>query len=341
MTVEDWIDGRNVLVTGGTGSIGTAIVDRIMKHNPEAVRVLSNDEHGLFAMQQRSSDPRLRFLLGDVRDERRMEHAMQGIDVVYHCAALKHVPLCEYNPFEALQTNVMGTRNCIGAAHNAGVQRLVLVSTDKAVNPTNTMGATKFLAERLIIDAANYTGHRGLVASCVRFGNVLYSRGSVLETFSRQVLSGGPVTVTDPNMTRFFMPISRAADLTFEATAKAQGGEIFIFKMPMVQVGELAASLQRVLAEEHAIHSETEVTGTRPGEKLHEELMTSLEAQHALETEDMFIVIPERYRGREYPGAEGIRQQGYASRDGPFLEGKDLDALVRAAREEAEPALAD
>ncbi len=328
------LEGKSILVTGGTGSIGSVIVQRILEHNPRVVRVLSNDEYGLFMLQRAMSDPRLRFLLGDVRDRDRMQRAMEGIDIVYHCAALKHVPLCEYNPFEAMKTNVLGTQNCIEAARDQGVERFILISTDKAVLPANTMGATKFLAERLLVDAADYAQNRNLTLASVRFGNVLFSRGSVLETFGKQVQSGGPVTITNDEMTRFFMPISRAVDLVFEATTMAQGGEVFILKMPRVKIGDLA---QAVIALGGNPPIEVTHTGLRAGEKMHEDLMTSLEAQHALETERMFIVLPEWLGDEErtYTDASPVSTEDYGSASGPFISGPELEQLLEDARGDA------
>jgi len=173
----------------------------------------------------------LRFLVGDVRDKERLQHAVENIDFAFHAAALKHVPLCEYNPFEAVKTNVLGTQNVIEVAMEGEVEKLITISTDKAVNPVNVMGATKLLAERLTISANYYKGLRKTAFSCVRFGNVLDSRGSVIPSFREQIRKGGPVTLTEPNMTRFVMSIPRAVDLVLKAAEIARGGEIFIFKM--------------------------------------------------------------------------------------------------------------
>lgn len=196
--------GKNVLVTGGCGSIGSHLVTEILEQDPSVVRVLDNNEEGLFGLQQKlGAEAPVRYLLGDVRDQDRLELAMEDIDVVFHAAALKHVTLNEYNPFETVQTNVQGTQNLIQAALEEEVESVVAISTDKASNPTSVMGATKLLSERLIIAANTYKGSRDTRFGCVRFGNVLGSSGSVVPIFIDQIREGGPVTVTDPDMTRF------------------------------------------------------------------------------------------------------------------------------------------
>lgn len=292
--MTDIFRGKNILVTGGTGSIGSAIVRKALQYEPEAVRVLSNDENGLFNLEQELEDyPNLRFLIGDVKDKERLRRAVESIDFVFHAAALKHVPLCEYNPFEAVKTNVLGTQNLIEVAIDEEVDKFIAISSDKAVNPVNVLGATKLLAERLTISANYYKGLRKTAFSCVRFGNVLDSRGSVAPLFREQIEKGGPVTITDPDMTRFVMSISKAVDLVFKAAEIAQGGEIFILKMPALRIGDLAEVMIEELAPQygHVPESiELEIIGKRSGEKNHEELLTEDEAASACETEDMFII---------------------------------------------------
>jgi len=321
--------GKNILVTGGTGSIGSEIVRKVLQYAPRVVRVLSNDEHGLFKLEQElQSQPTVRFLVGDVKDKERLSRSVEGIDFIFHAAALKHVPLCEYNPFEAIKTNVLGTQNVIDVAMEEEVAKLITISTDKAVSPINVMGATKLLAERLAISANYYKGTRKTAFSCVRFGNVLYSRGSVVPLFREQIAKGGPVTITDPNMTRFVMNISRAVDLVFRVTELAQGGEIFILKMPALRISSLAKAMIDELAPHHGYNSESirvEIVGTRTVEKNYEELLTENEAINACETEDMFI-ISETRKKRERKAAPIMR---YTSNNRSLLTEEEIREMLR------------
>lgn len=197
MLMENIFKDKKIIVTGGTGSIGSEIVRRVLQYDPEVVRILSRDESKQFELEQEIGDlENVRFLIGDVRDKDRLNRAFEDVDIVFHAAAMKHVPACEYNPFEAVKTNVVGTQNVIDAALDNGVGKVIAISTDKAASPINTMGATKLLAEKQIIDANFYKGHRKTVFSCVRFGNVMGSRGSVIPLFEKQIKNGGPVTVT-------------------------------------------------------------------------------------------------------------------------------------------------
>jgi FlaA1/EpsC-like NDP-sugar epimerase len=297
--MENIFKNKNILVTGGTGSIGSEIVRLVLKYNPKVVRIFSRDESKQFELEQEiGHNENVRFLIGDIRDKDRLQRAFEDIDIVFHAAAMKHVPACEYNPFEAVKTNVMGTQNVIDAALKNNVEKVDAISTDKAASPISTMGATKLLAEKLIIDANNYKGHRKVVFSCVRFGNVMGSRGSVIPLFENQIRKGGPVTVTDPEMKRFIMSISQAVDLVFKATKISQGGEIFIFKMPVIKLGDLTKVMIEYLAPKYG-HKPEEIKikniGIRNGEKMYEHLMTVEEAQCAYETEDMFIVVPQSF----------------------------------------------
>jgi FlaA1/EpsC-like NDP-sugar epimerase len=293
----DAIRGKQVLVTGGSGSIGSQITKRALDLGAETVRVLENDETGLFNLKQEVDDTeRLRTLLGDVRDRDRLRLAVEDIDVIFHAAALKHVELNEYNPFEAVQTNVQGTQNLVRAALEEEVDSFVAISTDKASNPTSVMGATKLLSERLVIAANAYKGQRDTEFSCVRFGNVLGSNGSVIPLFYNQIKSGGPVTVTDPEMTRFFMPIEEAVDLVFSANDRMNGGEVFVLKMPTFDVGTLAETLINGYAPTVDIDPETieiDIIGPRPGERMHEKLISEDELLTTVELSDMFIIYPE------------------------------------------------
>lgn len=319
---------KKILVTGGTGTIGSEIVRSILKFQPSVVRVLSNDENAQFNLQQELQDyGDTRFFIGDVRDKDRILKAMEDIDIVFHAAALKHVPLCEYNPFEAIQTNVIGTQNVIEAALHEEVEKLVMISTDKAVNPINVLGATKLLAERLTVSANYYKGSKKTVFSCTRFGNVFNSRGSVFPLFLQQIQNGGPLTVTDPNMTRFVMDIQRAVELVLKAIAISNGGEIFIFKMPALRIEDLARAMIEELSPRFGCDPnkiKIEITGRRAGEKLYEELMTEEEAQYANETEDMFIIQPQLLENNLKKGTKS-----YSSRDARLLSKEEIKSMLR------------
>jgi len=335
---EGFFKGTRVLVTGGTGSIGLAIVRRLLEsENVGVVRVYSRDESKQFevahllerwgseqtAVQRRgpARTPRLRFLIGDVRDRRRLSRALDGVDYVFHTAALKHVPSCEYNPAEAVKTNILGVSNLVEAAVERGVKGVVSLSTDKAANPNNTMGATKLMGEKIVI-AGNYLQAEGRTRFCsVRFGNVLGSRGSVLPLFREQIAKGGPVTVTVPEMTRFVMSIEQAANLCFDAITTAIGGEVFVRKMPSTLLGTLVKALVREyapVAGRKASEIEISVAGPRPGETLHEQIMTDEEAPRALETATDYVIKPTfMFRNvGDYEKAHGGRRcrvTGYSS----------------------------
>ena len=333
MLMENIFKDKKIMVTGGTGSIGSEIVRRVLQYEPKVVRILSRDESKQFELEQEIGHlENVRFLIGDVRDKDRLDRAFEDIDIVFHAAAMKHVPACEYNPFEAVKTNVVGTQNVIDAALDNDVGKVIAISTDKAASPINTMGATKLLAEKLIIDANFYKGHRKTVFSCVRFGNVMGSRGSVIPLFEKQIKNGGPVTVTDPEMTRFMMTIPQAVDLVFKATKKAQGGEIFIFKMPVVKLGDLAQVMIDNLAPIYGHKPEDiriDTIGIRNGEKMYEHLMNEEEARYAYETEDMFVVLAKPiFSGYALDVAVKAEQKKYASDDAKVLGVEDLRQLL-------------
>ncbi|MEM2251351.1 MAG: SDR family NAD(P)-dependent oxidoreductase [Candidatus Hadarchaeales archaeon] len=331
---DDYFEGKKVLITGGAGSIGSEIAKALLKKKVKVVRVLDIDEEGLFKLSHELfPDERVRFLVGDVREKERVKRAMEDIDIVFHAAALKHVPSCEYNPFEAVKTNVVGTQNALEAAIDEEVEKFITISTDKAVNPISVMGATKLLAERLTISANYYKGPRKTKFSCVRFGNVLGSSGSVVEIFIEQLKKGKPLTITDPRMTRFVMTMRHAVECILKATQMAQGGEIFIFKMPTVELGELAAAIAEELSQKLGLEKiEMRTIGVRPGEKFHEELMTEEESVWAEETPEMFIIKPlvELSDGivREY---SFLNEEYFSSRKRRLVS---KDATPRLTREE-------
>lgn len=293
MELKDFYEGKTTLVTGGAGSIGSQIVRKVLRYKPKVVRVLDNNETGLFELQHELQSENLRLFVGDVRDKERLKRAIEDVDIVFHAAALKHVPLCEYNPFEAVKTNVIGTQNITEVAMDEEVEKIITISTDKAVNTVNVLGATKLLAEKLTTSANFYKGKRKTVFACVRFGNVLGSRGSVVPLFKKQIKSGGPLTMTDPNMTRFIMSISQAVTLILRATCMAKGGEVFILKMPAMRIKDLAEVMIEELAPKNGYDPEEiklEISSIRPGEKLYEELLTEYEATRTYEKNGILVM---------------------------------------------------
>ncbi|MEK4825828.1 UDP-N-acetylglucosamine 4,6-dehydratase family protein [Niallia sp. FSL W8-0951] len=286
---------KKILIIGGTGTIGKQLLIEILKCEPEVVRIFSRDEYKQFELQQElGSISNIRYLIGDVRDQQRLLMAMEDIDFVFHLAAMKHVPACEYNPFEAVKTNVIGTQNVIQAALDAGVKRVLFTSTDKAIAPTNAYGATKLTAERLV-SAANYQkGPKNTIFSSVRFGNVMGSRGSVIPLFKKQILEKGYITITNKEMLRYMMTPSQAISLILEANEKAIGGEVFVLKMPIIKLGDLAEIIMEEISNKFELNNIVEIKeiGLRPGEKMYEELMTEDEIRIAYETNNMYIIPP-------------------------------------------------
>ena len=279
------LSDATILLTGGTGSFGTAFVERMTAEHPgTTVRIFSRDELKQSEMAARLPGAELRWFIGDVRDRRRLLRACQGADVVVHAAAMKQVPACEYNPFEAVQTNVIGAQNVVDAAIEAGVPQVVALSTDKAVNPVNLYGATKLCEEKIIVQGNAYAAGGATRLACVRYGNVVGSRGSVVPLFRRQ-RDEGRLTITDERMTRFWITLDQAVDLVLTALDRMAGGEIFIPKIPSMRVTDLAEAI--------APGVPCDVVGIRPGEKLHEVLLTEDEARHAVDLGDVLVVLPE------------------------------------------------
>lgn len=280
----DW-SKKVVLVTGGTGSFGRRFVDTMLRHhNPSKLIVFSRDELKQHEMRISGfTDSSLRYFIGDVRDRERLRRAMQGVDVVVHTAALKQVPACEYNPIEAVATNIEGGRNVIEAALDTGVERVIALSTDKAVNPVNLYGATKLVAEKLFVQANAYRGDGSARFSCVRYGNVVGSRGSVIPLFLEQ-RDSGKITITDPRMTRFWITLEQGVRFVISSIERMHGGEVFVPKIPSMKIMDLAEAI--------APKCEFEEIGIRPGEKLHEVLISEDEARHGIEFDDSFIVQP-------------------------------------------------
>lgn len=271
-----------ILVTGGTGSFGQKFVKLILDEDePRAVRIYSRDELKQLEMRQDFTDRRLRFLIGDVRDRERLYRAMNGVDIVVHAAALKQVPTLEYNPIEAVKTNITGATNVIDAAIDNGVEKVVFISTDKAVHPVNLYGATKLVSEKLMIQANSYVGGRGTRFTCIRYGNVVGSRGSVIPIFI-QNRKKGAISITDERMTRFWISLTQGVSFVKKRIDHMGGGEIFVPKIPSMRLVDVA----RTLAPE----ARQEIIGIRPGEKLHEELITQEEAPQTKEFDDFFMI---------------------------------------------------
>jgi UDP-N-acetylglucosamine 4,6-dehydratase len=292
---NDYFKGKIVLVTGGAGSIGRELCKELLAHGVSALRVLDNNETGLFELVESLSDTRIRALVGDIRDKDRLKKALNNVDIVFHAAALKHVPFCEYNAFEAMATNVIGTQNVIDAAIDENVKKFVMISTDKAVDPFNVMGVTKLLAEKLTISVNRYRTLTAGAFFCVRFGNVLGSRGSVIPSFKEQIRTKNRITITDRNMTRFIMKTSDAVSLVMKATVMAEGGEIFILKMPALNLMDLTKAIIEGYAPKCGLAPakvKIEIIGRRPGEKNHEALLGVNEVEYAFELEDMFVMLP-------------------------------------------------
>ena len=278
-------DDKIILITGGTGSFGNKFTEILLsEHDPESVRIYSRGELLQMEMQNRFDDPRLRFLIGDVRDRDRLYRAAGGVDIIVHAAALKHVPACEYNPIEAVRTNVDGSVNVIDAAIDNSVDKIMAISTDKAVHPVNLYGATKMVAEKLFTQGNAYTGGKKTRFSCIRYGNVVGSRGSVIPLFKEQ-RKNGVITITDDRMTRFWITLEQGVRFVMDCIARMKGGEIFVPKIPSMGVIDLA----KVIAPD----AERKVVGIRSGEKLHEILLTEDEARHTREFSNFFIIEPE------------------------------------------------
>jgi len=279
------LNDKTILITGGTGSFGQKFTEIILKkHNPKSVRIYDNRELAEVEMERKFNDSRLRFFIGDVRDRNRLDRAMNGVNIVVHAAALKHVPICEYNPIEAVKTNIDGAVNVIDVAIDNEVEKVIAVSTDKAVYPVNLYGATKMVAEKLFVQANSYSGGKKPIFSCSRYGNVVGSSGSVVPLFLEQKKKG-EITITDEKMTRFWITLEEGVNFVIDCIGMMRGGEIFIPKISSMKIIDLAEVI--------ASGAKRKIIGVRPGEKLHEVLLTEEEALHAKEFDKFFIIEPE------------------------------------------------
>jgi len=331
-------EGKKILIIGGTGTMGQHLTRYLLRDNPSVIRILSRDEYKQYEMQQSFSEyeRQLRFLIGDVRDGHRLNRAMEDIDYVFHLAAMKHVPFCEYNPFEAVQTNIIGTQNMIQAAIQNGVKKVLFTSTDKAIAPTNTYGASKLMAERLISAAQYQKGPKQTVFSSVRFGNVMGSRGSVIPLFNKQIQEKQMITATDLDMTRYMMTMTQAVTLMLKANELSRGGEVFVLKMPTIRLRDLVDVVIEEVTQKYHITDQIQVKeiGLRPGEKRYEELMTDEEKQVAWELPEMFI-IPSAFQDNEsflYPNAQKMVEREVNSHSEEPIDRDTLRAWIREER---------
>ena len=319
----DW-KNQVVLVTGGTGSFGKKFTKILLEEKqPKKIIIFSRDELKQHEMQVGGfNDSRLRYFIGDVRDRERLVRAMHGVDIVVHAAALKQVPACEYNPMEAIKTNIMGTANVVEAALDAGVKKVLTVSTDKAVSPANLYGATKLAAEKLTIQSNAYAGGSATRFSCVRYGNVVGSRGSVVPLFLKQ-RSGGKITVTDDRMTRFWLSLEQGVRFVIACIEQMEGGEVFVPKIPSTKVVDLARAI--------APDAEINTIGIRPGEKLHEMLISEDEARHTIELDKMFVVQPAEatWFGYSWKDKGKTLKEGYYYSSDNNMEWLDLEGIKK------------
>ncbi len=310
-------EGKKILITGGTGSLGQALARRLLETNVEAVRILSRNENKQVKMEEEFADDRLRFFIGDVRDLPRLIRAFEDVDIVFHAAALKHVPVIEYNPFEAIKTNIMGSQNVIDAALAQDIEIAICVGTDKSVSPVNTYGATKLLMEKLFVTAMNYFNpekHRSKFVA-LRYGNVLGSSGSVVPKFIEQILTKKKITITDPQMTRYSLTMDEALDFIIDSTQVTKGSEVFI---PRLLKAYSIMDLKKAL-EELIEPAQEEIISIRPGEKMHEALLNPDEMKYTWELDDKYVVFDgmkdeEKIKDR-YPGIKKVDPNNVVTSD--------------------------
>jgi len=296
MNTKSFFSKKRILVTGACGTVGKELVRQLLEEHAIELVAVDNNESELFFLEQEFSDyTNASFFLADVRDKEKLTRIMQHIDIVFHTAAYKHVILCERSPFEAVQTNIIGVQNIILAAHENHVERVIFTSSDKAVNPTNVMGTSKLMGERLMTAADSKHNNGKTVFASTRFGNVLGSRGSVFPVFQEQIRKGGPVTITDPAMTRFIMSIQEAVGLVIDSAYLAQGGEVFVTKMPVMTIKDLAEVMIRELGPVYGHQPEDieiQMIGKKPREKMYEELLNDEETRRTWELDRYFVVLP-------------------------------------------------
>ena len=321
-------EGKKILITGGTGSLGQALTKRLLEYDIDAIRIFSRNESKQIDMDSKFSDKRLRFLLGDIRDFDRLNRALEDIDIVFHAAALKHVPVIEYNPFEAIKTNVIGSQNVISACLQQNVERVICIGTDKAVFPINTYGATKLLMEKLFVTASNYLNKKRYHTKFItlRYGNVIGSSSSVIPKFIEQIKNKKSVTITDPKMTRFSITMDEALDFILNATKIGQGSEIFVPKMKAYTITSVKDALFELLE-----NTGEKITGIREGEKLDEVLISDDEMRFCWELDDMYVIhssINKNY----YESAGNLKKiesmDSYSSDDAIKLSNNELKKII-------------
>ncbi|KHF39881.1 SDR family NAD(P)-dependent oxidoreductase [Halalkalibacter okhensis] len=327
---------KKILIIGGTGTIGQSLLNTIILEQPQVVRIFSRDDNKQFNLQNTLGNRKdVRYLIGDVRDYDRVLSAMQDIDYVFNVAAMKHVPSCEYNPYEAVLTNINGMNNVIKAAIVQNVQKVIFTSSDKAISPTNVYGATKLMAERLISSAQYNKGKVKTTFASVRFGNVMGSRGSVIPLFTKQITENKRITVTDLKMTRFMMTLRQATALTIKALKESKGGEVFVLKMPVITLEDLVHVVIEQTCNKYNLKEEEikiEEIGLRVGEKMYEELMTFDESTMAWELPSMFI-IPGRFGKEEkYSGAKRPKYGTYSSNSQAPISIEEIRKIVQSEK---------
>ena len=337
---DSFYANKRVLITGACGTVGRELVKQLLAMNVlEELIGIDNNESELFFLEQENKDfSNARFFLADVRDKEKLINTMQGIDFVFHAAAFKHVILCERSPFEAVQTNILGVENVIKAALNCKVNRVIFTSSDKAVNPTNVMGTSKLMGERLITAANSNQRNKGPIFASTRFGNVMGSRGSVIPIFREQIRQGGPLTITAKEMTRFIMSIQEAVRLVIDSCTLCCGGEVFVTKMPVIRIQDLAEVMIEELAEMYGYDAgkiKIELIGIKPGEKMYEELMSQEEIRRSWELDLYFVTLPAftaLYRNIEYDYPVLLKkgvQQSYNSASVPPLSKAQLSMFLK------------
>jgi UDP-N-acetylglucosamine 4,6-dehydratase/5-epimerase len=332
------LSGKKILITGGTGTLGRALTKKLLTYDISGIRIFSRDEGKQIEMSTEITDSRIRFIIGDVRDKERLRFAMEDIDIVFHVAALKQVPIAEYNPFEAVKTNVLGSQNLIDVCMDEEVEIAMAISSDKAVSPLNTYGATKLVMEKIFSSANFYKGKRDTVFTAVRYGNVLGSRGSVLPKFINSIQNSASITITDPNMTRFNITLSEALELILTSLSKARGADIFIPKLEAYKLSDLAETIIDIMNKDVKIT----YSAVRPGEKMHETLINESESQYTIGSESIYVLLsPEVYREQIllYPAPETHCLEGnYSSDKVPLVNKSRLRQIIeRELFDEANP----
>ena len=297
--VKNAYKNKNILVTGGTGSVGLALLNQLISFKPKSIKVLTNDENSIFDSGKKIGENKLiKYVIGDIRDKERCQLALRNVDIVFHAAAMKHIDICEENPFDAVKTNVIGTSNMLEASILEGISKFVFISTDKATNPTTTLGASKLLAERLTLVAGTYSEDQKMVFSIARFGNVIGSRGSVFQIFHHQLKKNLPLTVTDSRMTRFIMSLSDAASMILKIGQAAKDSEIFILKMPTVKIEDLAKTMIQVYKEKNKLAKgpKIKISKVRGYERFHEFLVTNDEIPFCHDIGDMYKITKKQVK---------------------------------------------